>query len=134
MNFFRNRSLKQLSIIVAFAFFCLIILEIFWIQNRASRNETIQYQIDFVRTVQVTNERLSSRINQVIQGSSFSADIHSLVKQQELNLKLIESGGRVPGSDVFLPKLQRLPKITYGNLQELWTTYKNQIQELSTQT
>ncbi len=130
MNFFRNRSLKQLSIIIPGAFLILILLEIFWLQNRFSKTESVQYQIDFVRSVQLNNERLSFQINQLQQGSSLQPATLSLINQQELNLQIIETGGRIPGSDIFLPSLQRLPKITYRNLSELWIAYKKKILEL----
>src|SRR5688572_9653413 len=120
MNFFRNRSLKQLSIILPGAFLIVIFLEIFWLQNRFNRTESVQYQIDFVRSVQLNNERLSAQLNQLPQDASLSASTLSLSGQQELHLQLIESGGRIPGSDIFLPNLQRLPKITYANLKDLW--------------
>ena len=131
MNFSRNWSLKQLSIIVPGAFLILILLEIFWLQNRFNRTESVQYQIDFVRSVQLNNERLSFQLNQLEQGVSLSPATLSLIEQQELQLQLIGAGGRIPGSDIFLPRLQRLPKITYENLKKLWTAYKKQILELN---
>src|SRR5690348_14013780 len=124
MNFLRNRSLKQLSIIIPGAFIVLILLEIFWLQNSFTNTESVQYQIDFVRTVQLNNERLSFQLNQLQQGSSLSPATISLIEQEELQLQLIETGGRVPGSEIFLPPLQRLPKITYENLMALWRPYK----------
>lgn len=133
MNFLRKRSLKQLSIILPGAFLLVIFLEMFWLQSRFSRTESVQYQIDFVRSVQLNNERLSFQLNQVPPGESLSPATLSLVSQQELHLQLIETGGRIPGSDIFLPNLQRLPKITYGNLKDLWATYKKQILELHAQ-
>jgi putative methionine-R-sulfoxide reductase with GAF domain len=129
MNFLRNQSLKQLTIILPGAFLFVIFLEMFWLQSRFSRTESVQYQIDFVRSVQLNNERLSSLLNQAQQDGSLSPATLSLVAQQELHLQLIETGGRVPGSDIFLPSLQRLPKITYENLKEIWSAYRKQILE-----
>ena len=133
MNFFRNRSLKQLSIILPGAFLLVILLEIFWLQSHFNHTESVQYQIDFVRSVQLNNERLSFQLNELPQGASLSPATLSLVEQQELHLQLIETGGRISGSDIFLPGLQRLPKITYGNLKDLWVAYKKQILELHSQ-
>jgi PAS domain-containing protein len=130
MNFFRKLSLKQLSVLVAIAFFSIILLEIFWLQVRYNRIEAVQYQIDFVRGIQLSNERLSLQLNQVQQGASFSPEFLSKLDQQELNIQLVGTGGRIPGSDIFLPNLQRLPKITYTNLTEIWAVYKKQILEL----
>jgi putative methionine-R-sulfoxide reductase with GAF domain len=133
MNFFRNRSLKQLSIILATIFLTAIFLQIYWLQTRYNRIESVQNQIDFVRTLQLNNQRLALQIHQLQQDASLLPAIISLVKQQDLQLQLIETGGRMPGSDIFLPRLQRLPKITYENLKEFWATHKKQILEFNSQ-
>jgi putative methionine-R-sulfoxide reductase with GAF domain len=133
MNFFRNRSLKQQSIIVAVIFLTVIVLQLFWLHSRFRNIDSVQYQIDFARTLQLGNQRLSSQIQQTEQDTPLSPEIISLTRQQDLHLQLIETGGRVPGSDVFLPPLQRLPKITYQNLQTLWADQRNQILEFNSQ-
>ncbi len=131
MNFFRNRSLKKLSIILATFLLTVILLQLYWLQTSYSRVESVQNQIDFVRTLQLNNQRLALQIHQLQQGASLSPAIISLAKQQDLQLQLIETGGRIPGTDIFLPRLQRLPKITYENLRELWAAHKKQILEFN---
>jgi putative methionine-R-sulfoxide reductase with GAF domain len=133
MNFFRNRSLKQLSIILAIGFFSVIVLQIFWLQNRFNRIESVQYQIDFVRSLQLNNQRLALQLQQSEQEGRLSPATISLAHQQDLQFQLIEKGGRIPGSNIFIPPLQRLPKITYDNLQELWAVHKKQILEFNSQ-
>ena len=133
MNLFRNRSLKQQSIILAVVFLAVIALQLFWLHASFRNVDSVQYQIDFARTVQLGNQRLSLQIQQTQQDSPFSPAIISLTKQQDLHLRLIETGGRVPGSDIFLPPLQRLPKITYQNLMALWDVQRNQILEFNSQ-
>src|SRR5690349_5368331 len=127
MNLFRNRSLKQQSILVAVGFLAVIVLQLFWLHSRFRNIDSVQYQIDFARSLQLGNQRLSLQIQQTEIDAPLSPAVISLTKQQDLQLKLIESGGRVPGSDVFLPPLQRLPKITFKNLNELWAVQRNQI-------
>ncbi|MFZ2905360.1 MAG: GAF domain-containing protein [Cyclobacteriaceae bacterium] len=127
MNFFRNRSLKQLSIMLAAAFMVVITLQMLWLQYRNTRVESVQNQIDFIRTIQLNNQRLSLQLEHAQQDASLSAAVISLVKQQDLHFQLVETGGRVPGSDVFLPRLQRLPKITFENLITLWSNHRKQI-------
>jgi putative methionine-R-sulfoxide reductase with GAF domain len=131
MNFFRKRSLRQLSIILATFFALVLLLQILWLQNRYSQIESVQYQIDFVRTLQLNNQRLALQIQQSQQDASLSPTVISLSKQIDSQLQLIETGGRIPGSDIFLPPLQRLPKITHENLRELWDVHKNQILEFN---
>lgn len=133
MNLFRNRSLKQQSVILAVAFLGVIVLQLFWLHSRFRNIESVQYQIDFTRGLQLGNQRLSSQIQQSQQDAPLSPAIISLTKQQDLQLQLIEKGGRIPGSDIFLPQLQRLPKITYENLKELWIVQRNQILEFNSQ-
>jgi len=133
MKFFRNLSLRQISIILAAAFFSVILLEIVWLQTRFNRIESVQYQIDFVRSLQLNNQRLALHLHPLQQNGSLSPAIMSLMEQQDLNLQLIETGGRIPGSDIFLQRLQRLPKITYVNLKELWSVHKKQIVEFDSQ-
>lgn len=130
MNFLQNRSLKQLSIIIPVAFFLLGLLEFFWLKNSFNRTEAVQYQIDFVRSIQLNNERITAQLNQLQAGAPFSPSTLSLIEQQENHLQLVENGGRVPGSEVFIPSLQRLPKITFANLSSLWTDYKKQLLQL----
>src|SRR5690349_9093756 len=113
MNLFRNRSLKQQSVILAVALLAVIVLQLFWLHSRFRNIESVQYQIDFVRGLQLGNQRLASQIQQSEQDGPLSPAIISLTKQQDLQFQLIEIGGRIPDSDIFLPKLQRLPKITY---------------------
>ncbi len=133
MNIFRNRSLKQYSIIFATVFFVLILFQLFWLQNRFNRTESIQHQIDFVREIQLNTQQLHFSVNKLQPGESFPPSILSLAAQLDLSIHLLETGGRIPGSDIFLPPLQRLPKITHKNLVSLWTTYKKQILELNGQ-
>ncbi|HEU5290259.1 MAG TPA: GAF domain-containing protein [Cyclobacteriaceae bacterium] len=133
MNLFRNRSLKQQSIILAVTFLAVIVLQLFWLHSRFRKIDSVQYQIDFARSLQLGSQRLYSEIQQAEQDAPFSASIISLTRQQDLQLQLIETGGRIPGSEVFLLPLQRLPKITYDNLKALWSVQRNQILEFNSQ-
>src|SRR6478735_11948079 len=110
MNLFRNRSLKQQAVILAVAFFGVIVLQLFWLHSRYRAIESVQYQIDFVRSIQLGHQKLALQINQSQQDAPLSPAILSLAKQQDLQFQLTEAGGRIPGSDIFLPALQRLPK------------------------
>jgi putative methionine-R-sulfoxide reductase with GAF domain len=133
MNLFRNRSLKQQSILLAVAFLAVIVLQLFWLHSRFRSIDSVQYQIDFARSLQLGNQRLYSQIQQAEIDAPLSAAIISLTRQQDLQLQLIETGGRVPRSEVFLPPLQRLPKITYQNLKALWEVERKQILEFNSQ-
>lgn len=133
MNFFRNRSLKQLSILFAAGFLVVLVLEILWLSQKFEQIETVQYQIDFTRGLQLNNQRLAIMVNETQQKNISSPQLLSLVKQQDLQFQLLEKGGRIPETTIFLPSLQRLPSLTYTNLKGLWETYKKQIHELNGQ-
>lgn len=133
MNFLRNRTLKQLSIILATVFTVVVIIQITWLHSRFEGVESVQYQIDFVRSTQLTNQQLASQLQLTPSETPVSPAVISLTKQLDAQLKLIQTGGRIPGSEVFLPTLQRLPKITYDNLITVWDIYKKQILEYNSQ-
>lgn len=127
MKFFRNRSLKQGVILIACGFLGVLLLELFWLRTAFNRVEANQYQIDFARSLQLNNQRLSLQILQLQADASHSPTIISMAGQQDARIKLLEKGGRIPGSDIFLPKLQRLPSITFQYLKEAWAPYHKQI-------
>ena len=133
MNFLRNRTLKQLSVILATVFTVVVIVEIIWLSSRFSKVESVQYQIDFVRSIQLANQQLASQLQLTPAETSLSPAIISLTKQQDAQLKLVETGGRIPGSEMFIPTLQRLPKITYDNLIRVWEIHKKQILDYNSQ-
>src|SRR5688572_18421613 len=131
MNFFRNRSLKQLAIITAVAFIGIILLQLVWLRSRFDRIESVQYQIDFARSLQLNNQVLALKLQQSQQEGNLLPGIISLAKEQDTQLQLLQAGGRIPGSEVFLPELQRLPAITNNYLMEVWAVHKKQILEFN---
>lgn len=133
MKFFGNRSLKQLSIFLAVGLLSIILIEIFWLTNKFNQAETVQHQIDFARGLQLNNQQLTLLVQQAQQETTSSPTILSIIQHQDLQLQLLEIGGRIPSSTIFLPPLQRLPKITFKNLKGLWESYKKQLLELNAQ-
>jgi len=131
MKFLRDRSLAQLSIIIAIVLLGTILGEIFWLKTHFNKTESIENQIDFVRTLQLKNQRLSLLIEQSSEERSLKSEIISLTEDQDLNLRILEEGGRVPGTDIFLNPLQRLPKITFDNLILLWKGQKEALLALA---
>ena len=131
MKFFQNRSFRQLAILFALAFFGIIAAEVFWLKSYFHRIEAVQHQIDFARSVQLHNQRIALYILKAQQDPSNIPELLSLAEQQDVQLQILETGGRIPGTDIFLNRMQRLPKITFGNLRSLWTAHKTQILSLS---
>jgi putative methionine-R-sulfoxide reductase with GAF domain len=129
MKFLRNRSLKQLSILLAIGLFIAIVAEILFLKNHFTKIEAIHQQVDFARTVQLTNQRLSLTVDQAIRNPGLKSKMLALVDENDFNLNILENGGRIPGSDIFLGKLQRLPSITFTNLKSLWDKYKATLQK-----
>jgi putative methionine-R-sulfoxide reductase with GAF domain len=131
MKLLRNRSLKQLSILIAWALFLIVLLEIVWLRMHFNSIEAVQNQIDFARTVQLHHQKISLTLEQASKNSALMPRVVALVGEQDNNLVIIKNGGRVPGTTIFLKKLQRLPAISFTNLIELWENQKVTVSSLS---
>jgi putative methionine-R-sulfoxide reductase with GAF domain len=128
MKFLRNRSLKQLSIVLATIVFIIIVAEIFVLRLHFKKIEAVQNQIDFTRTLQLTHQRLSLTVEQTIKNTALKPRVLATVTELDITLTLLENGGRIPGTDIFIGKLQRLPTITFTNLKTLWEKHKASLQ------
>jgi GAF domain-containing protein len=102
-----------------------ITVEFLIIRNKLVDLEAIEQQADFVRHAQLKSQQLTLLLQRYVNGEKqLSATISSEVDQYEHLIKTLETGGRIDGSENFLNPLSRLPKITFGNLEESWTNYK----------
>jgi putative methionine-R-sulfoxide reductase with GAF domain len=103
----------------------IITAEFFFIRNQLIKLEGIEQQADFVRHAQVKSQQLALLLQRYIHGEEqLSPAISSDIDQYDHLIKTLSTGGRVDGSEIFLKPLPRLPKITFDNLQESWTAYK----------
>ena len=89
MKFLRNRSLKQLSILLAFSLFISVAAEILFLKNHFNRIEAIHEQVDFARTAQLTNQRLSLTVDQAIRNPALKSKMLALVDENDFNLNII---------------------------------------------
>jgi hypothetical protein len=131
MNFWRDLSLKMRGFYIMVLLSVLFGAEYFIIRYQLNSLTEAERKIDFARSVQVKNQQIALQLEFFIQGKTdIAAELASLADDQDHLLNTLGNGGRVDGSKHFLKPLSRLPRITYDNLREDWTTYKSAIQTL----
>jgi len=131
MNFWRDKSLKEQSIYVFALLSTLLIAEYFVVRNKLQSLAEAERKIDFARAVQVRNQEIALQVEFFLQGKKdIAAEIASFADEQDHLLETLGDGGRIDGRDIFLSPLSRLPRITFNNLRENWTSYKTAITSL----
>jgi GAF domain-containing protein len=128
MNFWRDKSLKVQSIYILALLSTVLIAEYFVFRYKLQSLAESERKIDFARAVQVRNQEIALQIEFFLQGKNdIAAELASLTDEQDHLLKTLGNGGRIDGRDVFLSPLSRLPRTTFDNLHQNWTTYKTAI-------
>ena len=131
MNFWRDQSLKRRGFYIMVLLSITFGAEYFIIRYHLNSLTEAERKIDFARSVQVKNQEIALQLEFFIQGKTdIAAELASLVDDQDHLLSTLGDGGRIDGSKHFLKPLSRLPRITYDNLVEDWTTYKSAIETL----
>jgi GAF domain-containing protein len=133
MKFLENRSLKQLALYLAGIVLILFIVEFFIISGRLGALGEAQEKRDFARQAQLQGQQVSIIVSSLLSGrEDVSADLYAGLNEQENNLKILNSGGRIPGKDLFIGPLDQLPRITYENLYSNWLRYREDVKSLLT--
>jgi hypothetical protein len=128
MNFWRDQSLKMRGFYIMVLLSIIFVAEYFIIRYHLNSLTEAERKIDFARSVQVKNQEIALQLEFFIQGKTdIAAELASLADDQDHLLSTLGDGGRIDGSNHFLKPLSRLPRITYDNLLEDWTTYKSAI-------
>jgi len=128
MNFWRDKSLKVQSIYILALLSTVLIAEYFVFRYKLQSLAESERKIDFARSVQVRNQEIALQIEFFLQGKNgIAAQLASLTDEQDHLLKTLGNGGRIDGRDIFLSPLSRLPRISFDNLHQNWTTYKTAI-------
>jgi hypothetical protein len=131
MNFWRDQSLKMRGFYIMALLSIVLGAEYFIIRYHLNSLTEAERKIDFARSVQVKNQEMALQLEFFIQGKTeIAAELASLADDQDHLLTTLGDGGRIDGTKHFLKPLSRLPRITYDNLHEDWTTYKSAIETL----
>lgn len=121
----KNRSLKRLGLYLLAGMFLIFLIEYATIRYKIEVLEEIEEKKDFTRSAQLASQQIALLIEQYLNGQQhLSAEIVSRIKQQDHLLTVIRDGGRIEGTHIFLNPLNRLPRISFDQLNEAWTDYK----------
>jgi GAF domain-containing protein len=125
VKYLHRISLKHFAAALLAFMLVIITAEFFFIRNQLIKLESIEQQADFVRHAQVKSQQLALLLQRYVNGEKqLSPNISADIDQYDHLIKTLSTGGRVDGSEIFLKPLPRLPKITFDNLQESWSDYK----------
>jgi GAF domain-containing protein len=128
MNFFENRPLKHLALYLLAGLFLVFLIEFFIISYKIERLEEIDEKKDFARSTQMEGQQIAYLVQLHVSGQTdVGAEIHARTTELDHKLRILGNGGRIDGSEVFLKALSRLPRITYDNLFESWTSYRDNV-------
>ncbi len=134
MNFLRNRSLKQLGLFTVLAMLLVFIAQFVLISTTIENLHEAERKIDYARITQVSSVQVAFHTQAYLNGKKeLAPKIMASINQQDLRLKTLGDGGRVDGQIVFIKPLSRLARITYDNLLESWTSYKESTSLLLTE-
>ncbi|HEY9006376.1 MAG TPA: GAF domain-containing protein [Ohtaekwangia sp.] len=130
MKFLRDTSLRLISIYLLVVMFLIYFAEFYIIQHRINVLDEAEQRLDFTRSAQLASQQIALLVQrQTSRKGDFSVDIEARIVQQDHILQVLGKGGRVDRTDVLLKPLSRLPRISYDNLMEYWTAYKEAVRE-----
>jgi hypothetical protein len=131
MKFLRNKQFRQLGAYLSLLTLFVFLAEYFIIDYRIQRLEETELKIEFTQLAQLNNEKISLEVQHFLSGSNtLAASIAAHLNEQDHRLKVIANGGRMDERKQVIPKLSRLPKITFEAMKEDWEKYKHTIAQL----
>jgi putative methionine-R-sulfoxide reductase with GAF domain len=131
MKFLANKSLKQLALYLAAAFFVLLFMEFLVIRGKLDQYEESIEKKEFARSSQLHGQQLSSLVQRLSTNEvQLVPEIYAHLNDHENKLRLLINGGRIPESDFFLGPLSKLPRITFDNLYSNWLGYREDVKRL----
>jgi putative methionine-R-sulfoxide reductase with GAF domain len=131
MKFLTNHSLKRYAAYLLAAMFLVLAAEYFVIRYEIELLEEIEEKKDFARSAQLSGQQIALMIQQYVNNQTHLApQIVSGLDEHDHLLKIIEEGGRMDGTDIFLKPLSRLPAISFRELEEAWKKYKANTQSI----
>jgi PAS domain-containing protein len=125
---FKDRSLKRLGLYLL-AGMCLIFLtEYVIIRYKIEVLEEVEEKKDFARSGQLAGQQIALLVQEYLHGQGhLSAELGSKLDEKDHLMKVLREGGRIDGTDVFIKPLSRLPRITFDQLEEAWSRYRENV-------
>jgi GAF domain-containing protein len=131
---FKNRSLKHTGMYVLLAMFLVFSMEYLVIRYKIEGLEEVEEKKDFTRSAQLSSQQIALLVQQYLNGQkNLSAEIISSLDQQDHLLQIVQNGGRMDGTEVFLKPLSKLPQISFKELQASWNKYKANVMVVAVQ-
>jgi putative methionine-R-sulfoxide reductase with GAF domain len=133
MNFLRNRSLRDLGLLMLGALLIIFLIEFLVLRSKIRILDEIEEKKDFARSAQIEGQQLAYLIQSHVHGQpGLTADIYSRITEQDHKLAVLGKGGRIDNTEIFIEPLSRLPKITFDHLLLKWNEYKGSVNTLLT--
>lgn len=128
MKFLRDRSLRQIGFSILILMFAIFLAEYFIIRYKINVLDEVEQKLDYTRTTQLHNQHIAMAVQRYVTGDTTDRAMleADLIKQDHL-FKILGDGGRIDGTLIELKPLSRLPRISFDNLREYWTEYKNAV-------
>lgn len=124
MKLFQNKSLASRAAFSLVGLVLVLVVELFLIRSKVEAVEKFHYQRDFARKTQASGQQFFVNAILTMQGNQgMSAQLVSEMDRQEHSMKTLSDGGRIEGTSIFIPRLQKLPRISFDELQAHWTTF-----------
>jgi putative methionine-R-sulfoxide reductase with GAF domain len=128
MNLFQKRSLKHVGIYILVALFLILLVQYTIIRYKIEVLEEVEEKKDFARGAQLEGQQVALLVQEYLTGQNhLSAEIVSRLEQQDHTLEVLENGGRIDGTEIFIQPLSRLPKMSFNQLNSVWKSYKENV-------
>lgn len=133
MKFLRDRSFRQLGIYILLLMFAIYFAEYFVIRYKINVLDEVEQKLDFTRSTQLSSQQIALLVQRHLAGDPSAAlEVETRVLKQDHFLEALGNGGRIDGTEIILKPLTRLPRISYDNLLDYWTQYKQSVSTLLT--
>jgi hypothetical protein len=115
MNLLLKRSLKHVGFYILAALFLIFLIQYTIIRYKIEVLEEVEEKKDFARGAQLEGQQVALLVQEFIAGQKhLSAEIVSRLEQQDHTLSILQNGGRIDGTEIFIQPLSRLPRISFA--------------------
>jgi putative methionine-R-sulfoxide reductase with GAF domain len=128
MNLLLKRSLKHVGFYILAALFLIFLVQYTIIRYKIEVLEEVEEKKDFARGAQLEGQQVALLVQEYLTGQNhLSAEIVSRLEQQDHTLDILQNGGRIDGTEIFIQPLSRLPRISFAQLESVWKSYKENV-------
>jgi putative methionine-R-sulfoxide reductase with GAF domain len=128
MNLLLKRSLKHVGFYILAALFLIFLVQYTIIRYKIEVLEEVEEKKDFARGAQLEGQQVALLVQEYLTGQKhLSAEIVSRLEQQDHTLSILQNGGRIDGTEIFIQPLSRLPRISFAQLESVWKSYKENV-------